>query len=303
MMELVDWLKAQYGFKQVEFINEAVILTDQGRKRIRSWSDSSLLEWHVEWRDRCHYTPIVLTDRMIRTKEEEAAAKWKEQWITLHDEIEEVYPQLDHEKAWGMLMGLMITHGLEERQLERVYKEELPSYEWNPMLLNGLRDDIQDQLIRYHKEALVRSKKAERIRSQQRNVKQPLLDLFQSPDQARRIYEVLIWRGTNEQAHLGYQSLRQFLINWQIVNGTKSLEKVIASIGHTEGFNKDQALLFIVEVLEPYEWAALTRSLMSNESERQIEEKLTKMSNEWEAARQLVSILGRWIDDQKKVVT
>ncbi|MDV2885820.1 hypothetical protein RYX45_11570 [Alkalihalophilus pseudofirmus] len=307
MIELVDWLKKQYGFKQVEFINEVVILTDQGRKRIRSWSDSSLLDWHIKWRDNCIQTPLVLCDRMIRTKEEEASAKWRDQWITLHDELEEPYPQLGHEQAWGVLFGLMITNGIQTKGEQAVrspadQKVEWKDDHWNPILLNGLRQDIQTHMRKYHKEALERIKKAKALSVKVSHIKKPVLDPIHTAKQARCIYDVLIWQGTNEEPELGYHSLRSFLLQWHKENGTNSLRDLIHSMGQTEGFTKDQALLLLQECLEPYEWASAANALMSNRSEREIEEKLTQMTLEWDAAKHLVVILARWIDEQKKVV-
>ncbi|WP_100373656.1 hypothetical protein [Bacillus sp. FJAT-45037] len=303
MIELVDWLKAEYGFTKVEFCSEAIILTDQGRKRIRSWSDSSLLDWHIEWRDHCHRTPVVLTDRMIRTKEEKPAAKWRDRWISIHDEVDEEYPQLEHEHAWGMLIGLMIEHGIKDHHKIRPIQRERLEYEVDPNWFKGLRKDIKDQLEKYQMETSDRAKKARAIRTKLSDVQLPVIDPIESTTQARKVYDVLLWRGTSEQAEIGYYSIRQFLIQWQKENGQGSLYKLIQAIGQTDGFCRKQALLLVAECLEPYEWLNVKHTIETNESEQRIESALNEMTEEWEEARKLVQLIGKWIDEQKKVLS
>ncbi len=87
-MEMLELLKKQYHWQKIKVINEESIETEQGRKRLRFWTDKELLGWHIEWRDNCGVTPYVLADRMIRSKEQDAALSWKDGWLTVHDEVD-----------------------------------------------------------------------------------------------------------------------------------------------------------------------------------------------------------------------
>ncbi|MCM2675193.1 hypothetical protein [Alkalicoccobacillus plakortidis] len=124
-MDLLEELKQQYGWKNAVSLSEEIIETDHGLKRIRFWEDQDLLDWHINWRDHCYLAPVMLADRMIRTKDGDSFIPWNSSRVSVHDEITQAFSQQENGQVWGTLVGLMIRYGLETKlEIKPVVNEE-----------------------------------------------------------------------------------------------------------------------------------------------------------------------------------
>lgn len=139
-MELLDRLKEQYEWQDVKFVNEQLVETELGRKRVRYWTDKALLDWHIAWRDGCSVTPYMQTDRMIRNKDQQAWIDWKEGWLTVHDEVDNSFRLNQSDQKVGQMIGTMIAYGL------RANPELDPAKPKEPLFCDGF-DRFFDLLL------------------------------------------------------------------------------------------------------------------------------------------------------------
>ncbi|WP_332689538.1 hypothetical protein [Halalkalibacter lacteus] len=302
-MELLDWLKENYQWQSVKFVNEALIETEQGRKRLRYWSDKALLDWHIEWRDRCSVTPYMLADRMIRNKDQEASISWKGGWLTVHDEVDQSAVVSQSETEIGKMIGAMVHYGVQSAvdvdsvpQKEPMYSE---LYSHVPFLRDSHRQFIAPLLMESEK----RMKKAIALKASFKNETLPLLDPITTPKQAKKVYQVLIWFGTRQPPERGYYSLRMFLSEWLEKYGRESLEILLAGMYEDDRVTREQAILLCAECLHPYELDSLVMMLERNPRDTEIEEELQKITKEWERSKVLVQVISASIDKKKKVLT
>ncbi|WP_088103722.1 hypothetical protein [Halalkalibacter urbisdiaboli] len=302
-MELLDCLKDQYHWNDIQFIDNHLIETEHGEKRIRFWYDQELLDWHTQWRDQCSITPCVLIDRMIRTKDNETAIKWRDGWITIHDELKDVFPQRGEEETWGLMLGTMVKKGkqFESRYIEKQYeKPNLRLIDDHHTRLNKREQMLLAQCLTEAKE---RSKKAEQLRRSCKNEAVPLLDPIHSSQQAKRVYHVLVWTGTENPPERSYRSYHSFLVKWLSKNGQASLELLLDAMERTGGFTREQALLLLAECLEPTELIPISLQFEQNADETAIRQAIEASLSEWEYSKRLVKVISSWLDKKKKVLT
>ncbi|MFC0469435.1 hypothetical protein ACFFHM_02480 [Halalkalibacter kiskunsagensis] len=301
-MELLDWLCENYQWQNVKFVNEALVETEQGRKRLRYWSDKALLDWHIEWRDRCNVTPYVLADRMIRNKDQEAAISWKGGWLTVHDEVDQGAVVSQSEKEIGRLIGAMIHYGVQSTaDIEPVQQKE-PMYSKLHSHVPYLRESHRQFVSALLKESEIRMKKATALQASL-NERLPLLDPVTTPKQAKMVYDVLIWFGTRQLPERGYYSLRMFLSEWLEKYGKESLESLIEGMYEKDRVTREQAIFLCSECLCPYELDNLVMILERNPTEAEIEEEILNIKKEWEQSKILVQVISSSIDKKKKVFT
>lgn len=302
-MELLDWLKQQYQWQDVKFVNEELIETEQGKKRLCYWSDKALLDWHIEWRDGCSVTPYVLADRMIRNKEQEAALSWKEGWLTVHDEVADSPFVKARARDIGTMIGAMIQYGIAtESPVETVLQDE-PTFRQLYMYVSHLSKEQQLLVTTLLNEAGIRMRKATALRKQLKDETLPLLDPIESIKQAKQVYQVLIWNGSTERPERGYRSLRIFLGDWLDTFGKEAFCELLGGMYLEERLTREQAILLLGECLKPYELDPLVILIKQNPSEREIEQTLEQATKEWEQAKHLVQMISASIDQRKKVLT
>lgn len=302
-MELLDWLKEHYQWQDVKFVNEALIETEQGHKRLRYWSDKALLDWHIKWRDSCSVTPYVLADRMIRSKEQEAALAWKDGWLTVHDEVTDSHFIKERAEEIGMMIGAMIGHGVTTDSTVKPVSQDEPAFPQlyaHAPLFHGSQQSLLTSLL---KEAETRMKKANALRERLKDEPLPLLDPITSFKQAKQVYQVLIWYGTMESPERGYRSLCVFLGRWLDAFGKEALEELLSGMYVEERVTREQAILLLAECLKSYELDPLVQLMKRNPSDREIEQALQHATREWEQSKQLVQMISASIDKKKKVLT
>ncbi|KMK74642.1 hypothetical protein [Alkalihalobacillus pseudalcaliphilus] len=302
-MELVDCLKEHYQWQDAQFINQAILKTDQGRKRIQYWQDQDILEWQIEWRDQCSVTPHVLIDRMIRTKEEEAFIEWKTGWVTVHDDLEDYFTEKGKEEQWGTLLGAMIEHGQQTKSTVSPRVIAKQKYEDLELLLPILKSEQRELLTSCLKEVRFRLNKADQLKRLVEGIQPPLMDQVYSVRQAKKVYQVLFWNGTIEAPIRSYQGIRHLLNYWLHEHGEQSLGQVLDKMRSHEAFNEHQTMLLLAECLLPYELNRITEEIHRTDvTDHDIEQAIHFSLVEWERSKKLVSFLSRWFDQQKKVI-
>ncbi|TWI57083.1 hypothetical protein [Halalkalibacter nanhaiisediminis] len=302
-MELLDWLKQQYQWQDVKFINEELIETEQGKKRLCYWSDKALLDWHIEWRDGCSVTPYVLADRMIRSKEQEAALSWKEGWLTVHDEVADSHFVKARAREIGTMIGAMIQHGIATASPVKTLLQDEPIFRQLYMYVSHLSKEQQLLVTSLLNEAEIRMRKATALRKQLKDEPLPLLDPIKSVKQAKQVYQVLIWNGTMGYPERGYRSLRTFLGDWLDVFGKEAFCELLGGMYLDERLTREQAILLLSECLKPYELNQLVILIKQNPSEQKINQTLEQATKEWEQSKHLVQMISASIDQRKKVLT
>ncbi len=303
-MELLDYLKERYPFRKVEFVNHNLIETEQGLKRIRYWENKELLDWHIEWRDRCSVTPCILIDRMIRTKDKQAFARWENGWLTVHDELNDSFKQNGKEAVWGQLLGTMIKHGLTAET--KVTAKEKQSPKFNKLPLHTVKlDEGQRQLLqRCIEESNYRVKKSEQLLTRSRDEVPPLLDPIYSLHQAQQMYNILVWKGGDGRPERSYRSLCALLSDWCAQHGEASLQELLDEIERVGELSREQCLLLVSECLLPYELDRVVDACESTSvSATELKQTVDYSLMEWERSRHLVQALSRWVDKNMKVVT
>ncbi|MFC0557823.1 hypothetical protein [Halalkalibacter alkalisediminis] len=301
-MELLDRLKEQYQWQEVKFVNEALIETELGRKRLRYWSDRALLDWHIAWRDSCSVTPYMLADRMIRNKDQDAQIEWKEGWVTVHDEVDASFRHNPEEKKISQMIGSMIQYGVRATaDVEPTIAKE-PRFQQVQKDLPSFHEDQQSLIQSLLKESEVRLKKAEALQTSLNKVPVPLLDPVTSSDQAKMIHQVFIWFGSKSYPERGYYSLRSFLVSWLDQFGEDSCQHILDELFEHEAMTREQSILLLAECLKPYELDRLVHVLRKEPTEAELAKALELVLKEWEHSKTLVQEMSALIDKKKKVV-
>ncbi|KYG32287.1 hypothetical protein [Alkalihalobacillus trypoxylicola] len=299
-MELLDWLKDQYKWKEAKFIHQALIESDQGSKKIHFWLNKDLLDWHIEWRDKCSVTPCVIVDRMIRTKDQKAFIEWKDGWITVHDHVSEGYPEKGHEVEWGSLIGAMIKYGQETNSSLQPIQRTKNKYSQLEQLLPLISSEQRGLLKDYLQEKNFRMKKSEQL-TELCDQSPPLIDCFYSVNQAKKIHGVLLWNGTVEPPEQSYHGIRHFLMYWLKEHGEDSFHRLLESISDMGGLNEEQMYLLLSECLKPYEMNLVVETIQRNEkSEQDIKNAIHYSLSEWKHSKILVNLLSKWFDSRKR---
>lgn len=302
-MELLDWLKENYQWRNVKFVNEALIETEHGRKRLRYWSDKALLDWHITWRDECSVTPYMLADRMIRNKDQEAAITWKDGWLTVHDEVKQAVHGKSYEEKIGKMIGSMIAYGLNKEITIKPVERQEPQFRTLYSHIPFLKEEDKSYVRALLQESDLRMNKVKEMKKQVKDENLPIIDPAMSIDQAKTVYDLMIWYGSNQYPEEGYYSLRNFLGNWLEEHGKESATKLIRAIVDHENVSHDQALLLLIECLKAYELDHLVAVLKENRPNLEMEETLQNVTNEWERSRELVEVISVMIENKKKVFT
>ncbi|MDT8859504.1 hypothetical protein N0O92_04605 [Alkalihalobacillus sp. MEB130] len=301
-MELLDWLKENYQWRNVKFVNEALIETDHGQKRLRYWSDKALLDWHITWRDECSVTPYMLADRMIRNKDQEAAIEWKDGWVTVHDEVDQQLNVVTVERKVAQMIGAMIGYGLETATEVRKVSSKEPQFRSLYSQLPYVKEKHKTYIRSLLQESEYRMNKAKALKKQVTEEKLPVIDPFESTDQAKKVYDVMIWFGTKHYPEEGYSSLRTFLGKWFDEYGKDSVIRLVTEIVDHDKVSRDQALYLLIECLQPYELDHLTRVTNREATNQEIEEALEQVTKDWERSKELVQVISSVIDEKKKVL-
>lgn len=300
-MELLDWLKERFAWQDVRLVNEALVETEQGRKRLRYWSDKELLDWHIEWRDHCRVTPFILADRMIRATNKEPTLEWKDGWLTVHDEVTGSVPSREVAEKIGLMIGTMIAFGLEtEAKVEPAEKRE-PLYAELRESLHFLPREQHSFVSSLVREATVRMKKAAALESKLAEERLPLLDPLRFSKQVRHVYQVMIWRGTMERPERGYFTVRSFFENWLEHYGKDACLELWD--GMQAYVSDEQAMLLLAELLKPYELDSLVTLPETNPTNAAISREINQLVAKWERSKELVALLSSAIDSRRRVVT
>ncbi|WP_059103912.1 hypothetical protein [Shouchella shacheensis] len=292
-------LQEQYAWDEARFVTETLVETTQGRKRIHLWQDETLLNWHILWRDRCSVTPYVLVDRMIRTTEGKPYLKWKHRYVTVHDDLQEHFPQKGREGTWGMLLASMIENGL---GTNHVATEEAPAPRYAELShsLSSMEEAERQMVRRLMTEASVREKKAGKL-LRSTNASLPIMDRVEETKQAKTTFDVLVWYGTTARPERGYYSLVRFLKEWRQRNGEESLLRLLEGIPEKVILGEDQGALMLAEALKPYELNHVAECVGKCSAE-DLKHEVKRALKEWEQTRGFVSLMANWLD-QKKVTT
>ncbi|WP_017726706.1 hypothetical protein [Halalkalibacterium ligniniphilum] len=301
-MDLLGQLKKHYPYRNVEFINDNVIKTEHGRKRVQAWVDEQLLDWHVHWRDHCFSSPFVLTNRMIRTNEGTAAIRWKECWITLHDELGTPFPQKSYEKQWGKLLGKMLQYGIStEKKLQEDNEASINMDELAP-LLRKFPNEKRRVLTPYFEEGQKRLNMAGQIKAFYQKEPLPLLQPDLTIKRGRKVHDVLVWCGDFGKPMRGYRPVRAFLQTWLEKNGEQSLQKLFSEMNLQFDLRGNQGFLLMAECLQPMELLPFFHTLEGEQTIDDIDDCFENMRPMWEQSRQLVEQLSKWMDEAKKKV-
>ncbi|ARK31615.1 hypothetical protein [Halalkalibacter krulwichiae] len=300
-MELLDRLKEHYLWQEVRLVNEALIETEHGRKRLRYWSDRALLDWHIGWRDACSVSPYMLADRMIRNKDQKAAIEWKDGWLTVHDEVDVSFRNHQSGEKVGRMIATMVKYGLEANPEVTPTSRKQPLFKQLEESVATLQEDNRIVVESLLKESAFRMKKAEMLLSSLKEEPRPIIDPLTEAKSSKMIYDVFIWFGSTIEPERGYYSIRCYLLNWLKENGKESLNKLTAEMLENESFTREQAILLLAECLKPYELDLLVKELASQSTDRKIRSTINDVTKEWEHSKTLVEVLSTLIDQKKKV--
>ncbi|MFK3938987.1 hypothetical protein ACI2JA_15915 [Alkalihalobacillus sp. NPDC078783] len=301
-MDLADELKKEYGWQQAKMIEEDIIESDHGLKRIRHWDDLNLLNWHINWRDHCTRAPIVLTDRMIRTKDGEAYLSKKSSWITVHDEVTEPFSYPKNGQVCGTLLGLMIEYGLKaETDIKRT-KREAPNLFTLEKKIWRFPVSFQTTLRNMVHEGKRRLKKAEAIQKKDEGEEiLPLLDPLQHAGQAKSVHGMLHWNGGADYPEEGYATLSRWIKKQSVELDQEGLEEVLNAIQEVYPvFSKLQASFLLAECLIPYELEAIIQIDPRKETEETLQSVVIQCKKEWNESKQVVLGLADWLDGRRQ---
>ncbi|TSB46255.1 hypothetical protein [Alkalicoccobacillus porphyridii] len=295
-MDLLEELKQQFGWEKAVAVNEQMIETDSGIKRLRRWEDQGLMDWHIRWRDHCSMAPLVLTDRMIRTKAGEASVPWKSTWVTIHDEIPDPFMQDENGQVWGTFIGLLIQFGVRTEQEMRTQEVEEPDLKQLEKKLWMFPKALQPTLRHVLYEAKARQAKATAIRTRHSSSRLPLVDST-GINQAKEIHGLMFWTGSNDYPHTGYYPICTLLREWMARHDTMSLTPVLDAIENIySDFSKEQGGLLLAECLIPYEVNQLNALLLDKRTEAEIESTVNACNRDWALSKRMVDEIAEWLD-------
>ncbi|MFA9458270.1 hypothetical protein ACERJO_16070 [Halalkalibacter sp. AB-rgal2] len=299
---LIDFLQENYNWGDVSYINNELIKTDKGLKRIRYWEDKQLLEWHISWRDHCSDTPYILMDRMLRTRNHKPYAEHEDGYITAHDEVVARYPISGQEPIIAKAIVSFIQYGLRTetniipQPVSKCFYENGDSYV--PHLEENRRMECEF-LIR---EGEMREKKANALMELTDSTPLPYLDPMMSTDQMRSVAQVLYWVGTMEVPVVGYEHIARFLRNWYVEEGEQSCKKLMQGI--VNQLEREQSIQILAEMLRPYELNDWQINVGDGAIDREsFEERFQLVKKEWDISKQLVRMMSKMIDKKKVSVT
>lgn len=298
-------VKMEYGLSDLKWIKtDQIFQSENGKKRIRIWKDKQLLQWHIKWRDEISKQSGILLDRMIRTKDGEPFFICDKGWATIHDEVEEVFPSLGKEQEWGRLLGTSLAYGLNQSdECQRFKKKQdipLKAVKQTIVQLNNIDPIAKNILERSYYEANRRSKKALQLSRRSQSKKLPILTPSITLADAKEVFFNLFWVCGADQPLQGYEPIRNFLENWYIKNGEKSIVHLLDSINIYFPLKADQGMLLLAEFLTPYELTRAVSKLVTQEYETM--EIMDEYFKGWETTRKLVLLISNWIEEEREKV-
>lgn len=294
-MDFLQVVKNSYQFRKVEKVDDVTIQTEYGRKKVYFWNDRSLLDWHIAWRDYCSVQGQILTNRMIRTHDQQPDVKWKEGWLTLHDEVTTLAPMKENEKAWAKLLEKMFTFGSNNTQYASLAGERIyPNLAECTLDMIERTEDEQEKkkILGCLEESKLRLEKGRRI--VENSDQQLIIDPINTLQQGKAIFDMLYWEGTNSRPESSLRSFAQFLYEWYLQNGEHSMLTLLNELDELMSFREKFAKLLIGEILIPWEMDAFIKNTENSK----------QLFIHWENKRQLLNILNKWYaDERKKVAT
>lgn len=298
-MDVVHVIKDHYPFRNVKKIDESTIETEEGRKKIYYWSDPKLLDWHIAWRESCYFLPYILTNRMIRTKEQKTEVQWKNGWITIHDEVATRADLLGKEKALAILLEKMLRFGMKnDTYFSLARKRHIPNFEGadNLILKTKYEPNEKQILLSCLQESKKRLKIAHTyLKSAKRTV---LLDPFHSLEQGRDVFGTLFWEGTKRYPEIGLRPLANFLAEYYSRYGESSTIRLLDEMNALFPFRETFGEMLIGEVLFPWEMDEFLTNLKKEDGK----ENYKRLTDVWEKKRRLLAVVKNWYTIQRKKV-
>ncbi|WP_209121996.1 hypothetical protein [Alkalihalobacillus sp. BA299] len=307
-MDILPLIQENYPFEIISKLDDGIINTNQGRKRYRLWNDENLLNWHQEWRDKCSQVPYQLTDRMLQTKDENKAIKIEDGWLTVHDELEDLFPTKDYEQKWACIIARMIEFGEQKKDdIQVAGKRDFPSIsQWKiwvntTSVLNEKKRMILQSCIQ---EAMRRKHKSLELTKSNKNKRLPIMDKISSLTQAKKIFDLFVWQGTSDAPECGFISFTSFLQQWAGENGEESLLKLLNGIDEQIQLRQNYGTDLLAEAWLPWELADSMERFQQCEETEEVDVHFSTFQKEWNERRQLVLSLIKWLnEDRKKVAT
>ncbi|MDO6656039.1 hypothetical protein [Anaerobacillus sp. 1_MG-2023] len=111
-MDLVAIIEEKYDLKDVQWLEKPqLIMTHLGKRKLSYWRDRDLLEYHLNFRDRLFSQHGFLCNRMIRTNEGKRFIRIENDYMTVHDHVEEAYPLENVPEMKGYLLATLLSTG------------------------------------------------------------------------------------------------------------------------------------------------------------------------------------------------
>ncbi|WP_349408044.1 hypothetical protein [Pseudalkalibacillus sp. SCS-8] len=301
-IDVFELIEQNYPLKPLRWKQKnEVIETDAGTKRVRIWSDEQTMTWHFNWREIMESYEI-LADRMIRTRDGHWHLPYEERYLTLHDERYEPFPKYNHEQTWGMLIGRLLTNGLEHAKEFRNVRQE--SREEMIRSFGLHRTDLNLPILnRSFPEARRRMHSYETIRDRFKHIKLPLLEPSILTHQAKRVHGRMFWQGGTGDPEISMKGICDLLADWRLATDTQSLYRLLDSIHDHFPLANGYDQLLAAELIAPREVQRCVQRIESG-GHSSTSEILDTFEREWESNRNLVEEVCYWIDHRsKKVVT
>ncbi|MBH0170760.1 hypothetical protein [Fictibacillus sp. 18YEL24] len=303
-MELINTLEKEYELYGIRWKERPyLIMTDYGEKRIRYWSEKDNLNWHIRWRDESSKGSSAVPDRMIRTKSGEAAIKYGNRWLTVHDHTKEWYGCEDIER-WGQFIGTLLNTAMSSDNKDVFVKQtRQPVFDLNQCITRAqkyLEANFQCMVTSIN-ESKQRLEFSHAIKNNVRNHPLPVLDRELSIKNGRKIFHFLFYQGSEALPIKGYLPLRKFLVEWLEQTSTSSLKFLLTEVNKHFSLESEQGLLLLAEVVTPWELYDCLDQLDNSSLERMIDG-LKKYEVCWESNRTLVKTVTEWFDEKRRKV-
>ncbi|MDG5786884.1 hypothetical protein QA612_05215 [Evansella sp. AB-P1] len=304
MLSLYELLDS-YGFKNGKWkVNGELLETEKGLKRLILWTNEKDARWHIHWRDKLSEKTDCLTNRMIQTIHGERMILCDAGWITLHDEVSSLFPFRSREKEFGAFLGKYFSMEMDEFGVDindPLLQEESLNY---PMKQIGNR--IQKSELHFfeaiRKESLIRLAKAKSIQEEHAKVKTPVVAPILSLDQGKLIFEKLYWQHTNHNPERGYRSLRTILSEWLQRYGQSSFFALLNEINNHFPLSQEHGKKLLADCIAPWEFIEFIQHIQTLNDPNEYAVWKEKLTYQWEASRELVKALNKWLDVTREKV-
>jgi hypothetical protein len=301
-MGLINLLENKYDLYGVRWKQEPhIIMTDFGEKRLRYWKDEEMLKWHVRWRDESSKGSGAVPDRMIRTRDGEAAVFDGKHWITLHDYADTQFGCEEVER-WGQFIGQLLT-----ASVQGDYKKDLsvehPVFDFNHCL--ELAENYTDGTFQILNTSLAEAKKrilfSAALNKKVQNTEVPILEKEISVSNGKRIFHFLFYQGGDSKPVQSYLPIRNFLSEWLENTSPLSLKMLLTEIDRIFPLNGDHGLLLLAEITTPWELTDCLNRLDNTSLEKMVEG-MSMYEAIWDANRTLLKTVTEWFDENRRKV-